>query len=382
MILANFDLSFFTSIPGLLITGGVLLLLIALIIFIATGSKKENKGNINNASNENVKTPPIANNIEGNQQVSMTDQTQVVPNQIVDQPIPSVAVNQVVSEAQPPLTQIEPQVMVPPVVNEMPATSPAVMSPSIEEPVVMQPPLQDTVNKYEVKEPGLENSMNIVQPEESSQINNITEPTENMSVEQAPIVSIVTEETSNNSFENITPEIETTPQQVENVVEAKPIYGGVSPTVPKIDVTHEEHRPIYGGANPLENTQSISINNLPKEDTLGPVVPNIEPTTPVVEQTTQVIEQATPVVEQTTQVVEQATPVVEQTPQVVEQATPVVEQTTQVIEQAAPVVEQTTQVIEQATPVVEQTPQVVEQATPNVVPTIEENKKEVVESLF
>ena len=43
MILANFDLSFFTSIPGMLITGGVLLLLIALIIFIATGSKKGSK---------------------------------------------------------------------------------------------------------------------------------------------------------------------------------------------------------------------------------------------------------------------------------------------------------------------------------------------------
>ena len=43
MILASFDLSFFTSIPGLLITGGVLLLLIALIIFIATGSKKGKK---------------------------------------------------------------------------------------------------------------------------------------------------------------------------------------------------------------------------------------------------------------------------------------------------------------------------------------------------
>ena len=40
MILASFDLSFFTSIPGMLITGGVLLLLIALIIFIATGNKK------------------------------------------------------------------------------------------------------------------------------------------------------------------------------------------------------------------------------------------------------------------------------------------------------------------------------------------------------
>ena len=46
MILADFNLSFFTTIPGMLITGGVLLLLIALIIFIATGSKKGKKNKI------------------------------------------------------------------------------------------------------------------------------------------------------------------------------------------------------------------------------------------------------------------------------------------------------------------------------------------------
>ena len=39
MILANFDLSFFTSIPGMLITGGVLLLLIALIILLFRSKK-------------------------------------------------------------------------------------------------------------------------------------------------------------------------------------------------------------------------------------------------------------------------------------------------------------------------------------------------------
>ena len=45
MILAGFDLSWFTTIPGLLITGGIVLLIIALIIFIVTGrkNKKEEK---------------------------------------------------------------------------------------------------------------------------------------------------------------------------------------------------------------------------------------------------------------------------------------------------------------------------------------------------
>ena len=39
----NFDLNWFTSIPGMLISGGVLLLIIAFIIFLAT-SKKKDKG--------------------------------------------------------------------------------------------------------------------------------------------------------------------------------------------------------------------------------------------------------------------------------------------------------------------------------------------------
>ena len=37
------DLSWFITIPGMLITGGVLLLIIALIIFILTSGKKNKK---------------------------------------------------------------------------------------------------------------------------------------------------------------------------------------------------------------------------------------------------------------------------------------------------------------------------------------------------
>lgn len=41
MILATFSLDWFMTIPGMLITGGVLFLIIALIIFIVTGNKKQ-----------------------------------------------------------------------------------------------------------------------------------------------------------------------------------------------------------------------------------------------------------------------------------------------------------------------------------------------------
>ena len=35
----NFDLSWFTTIPGMFITGGVVLLIIALVILLITGKK-------------------------------------------------------------------------------------------------------------------------------------------------------------------------------------------------------------------------------------------------------------------------------------------------------------------------------------------------------
>ena len=41
MILASFSLDWFMTIPGMLITGGVVFLIIALIIFIVTDNKKE-----------------------------------------------------------------------------------------------------------------------------------------------------------------------------------------------------------------------------------------------------------------------------------------------------------------------------------------------------
>ena len=84
MILANFDLSFFTLIPGLLITGGVLLLLIALIIFVATGSKKGKKDKKEAESTDNTNTtvattPTVDMNVATEPVASVVTPTNEVP---------------------------------------------------------------------------------------------------------------------------------------------------------------------------------------------------------------------------------------------------------------------------------------------------------------
>ncbi len=63
----NFDLNWFLTIPGMLITGGILLLLIALIIFIATsGSGKKKKSEIKTDEPAPVADPAVANPMDMN----------------------------------------------------------------------------------------------------------------------------------------------------------------------------------------------------------------------------------------------------------------------------------------------------------------------------
>ena len=54
MILATFSLDWFLTIPGMLITGGILFLIIALIIFIVTGNKKTKTKHNYGKSAENI----------------------------------------------------------------------------------------------------------------------------------------------------------------------------------------------------------------------------------------------------------------------------------------------------------------------------------------
>ena len=263
MILASFDLSFFTSIPGLLITGGVLLLLIALIIFIATGSKKGKKEDKkedvtvvveNKDVNEQDKEPfnamptvtpvsqPNTNALENN--TAVTNPVVVETPKEVNEPVtntvsetPSLAKENTVSQVKPTFDVVNPTQPITENVSTVSSASPLVTEASV------QP-----------KNEGTETP--VVSP---------NEPVSNeMDVSSAPVITIVDEDTK---------------QNIEKPIEdSKPIYGGVSSVIPKINVVGEEHRPIYGGADPLENTGALpKVNN--SEDAL--VTPKLEAKTEI-----------------------------------------------------------------------------------------------------
>ena len=93
----NFDLNWFLTIPGMLITGGILLLLIALIIFIATAGsgKKKDVGEL-------VKNDEVA-SIESND-VPVADVEQespVVEEVPLASPVPDTTVQPVQDEVAP-----------------------------------------------------------------------------------------------------------------------------------------------------------------------------------------------------------------------------------------------------------------------------------------
>lgn len=298
MILANFDLSFFTSIPGLLITGGVLLLLIALIIFIATGNKKGKKDKKEEKKEEAVSTTP---SVADGSTVATMDATPTVT--------PDVAAPGV--QAQPEVKPMEPvnntvdttpnavntvnsgndgNTINPSTVNVTPVQDNNVVQP---QPVVNPTP---SIVSEEPKEkmqpevvPTVTPTVNVVNQDVVSAPQEVIKPIETPVVNEAKAVEVpnntVTPNTTVASSEPITI-VDSTPKE-----EAKPIYGGVSSVIPKIDVAGEEHRPIYGGADPLENTGTIptintqttpvvpKVEEQPKVDTVEPVtvsVPKVE----------------------------------------------------------------------------------------------------------
>ena len=271
MILANFDLSFFTSIPGLLITGGVLLLLIALIIFIATGSKKEDKKEDvtvaveNKEVNEQAAAPlnvsstvtpvsqPNTNTLENN--TAATSSVVVETPKEVNEPVnntisvtPSLVGENTVSQVNTANDVVNPTQPVTNNVNIVPNVSPKVMGTSL-------PPKSE-----EVKAPEVSPSMPVSNPTD---------------VSSAPAVTIVNDDVN--------------PNEEKPVEDSKPIYGGVSSVIPKINVVGEQHRPIYGGADPLENTGALpKVNNTeaavvtPKIEVKPEVKPEVVKSEPVV----------------------------------------------------------------------------------------------------
>lgn len=276
MILANFDLSFFTSIPGLLITGGVLLLLIALIIFVATGSKKGKKDKKEAESTDNTNTtvattPTVDMNVATEPVASVVTPTNEAPT-VENAPQIVVTTPEVQSE---PVSVVENGT---PVVNKQniqnsnetiePNTIPnEVVSPQVEMPAqTIEPNTTNANDNISVNTNPVVMPSEVNTVEQASVPNNTVAPSnqDDNEVVNTPPITIVNEE----------------PKEDTVIEPPKPIYGGIDPVIPKIEVEGNEHRPIYGGANPLENTGAIpTINNNTVENSTIPTtpeVPNVE----------------------------------------------------------------------------------------------------------
>lgn len=254
------ELEFFTTIPGILISAGVILLLLALIILIAQ-SRKNKKINqeLNNNQNKEVSSvnavtmaqPEIAPQPEIQQQPEI--QTTPEP-QIVNQPtmISADNVQNVVNSAPDPLAQ--PQEMTPQPMETIPLPTQDVVNsqPVVELPIsnepfdasgeVMAPANQVNINNYQEQQVVQPTVQQVVQPEIQT-----TQP-----VIQPAITPVVEE---------------VVPVETPQTQPAPTIYGGADPTVVVQPQVIEPQAPttIYGGANPLDNTQTI------------PAIPTITP---------------------------------------------------------------------------------------------------------
>lgn len=223
----SFNPSWFLTLPGILITSGVVLLLIALILLITSGNKEAE-------STEKTQQPQVAseNTVDAFAQVAVPEvplQTQV--NNI---PVTSVQPEQVntVSNVANNVDTLD-----------IPQTAP--VTSNVETQNIAE---VDSVPVSKVPE------IEIFEPEKSV----ATEPTIPLMQE---VASDVNATPIINSIPNVTESISNINIEPQKVSEAKPtvsIYGGVSPTVDLYKAEPATTKPvIYGGADPLENTAPI-----------------------------------------------------------------------------------------------------------------------------
>lgn len=226
----SFSPSWFLSLPGILITSGVVLLLVALIILLSSNKK------------DDLDTSDIGKNIQ-----EQPEQFQQVNTEQVA--VPSVPV-------QPEVVQT-PSVVVP---ESMPAAPVQQPEPVVQpvQPVVETPVAQPTP-QIEIFEPG--QSVPTVQP-----LPNVGEVNP---VQATPVVAPVVE-----------PPVVDIPKPVE-VQPAVSIYGGINPMTDVVKNNVEPTKPvIYGGADPLENTAPIPKVEVPQQPEVKVVEPVVH-TTPL-----------------------------------------------------------------------------------------------------
>lgn len=277
----SFNPGWFLTLPGILITSGVILLLIALILLLTSAKKEEEEENVspaNNFTTTNVETPAAPEPVQIN--VPQAPVQEEIKPPVVEQPT-----------IQPMQNNVEPQMaQQTPITNNMGAGILDIANnntkPVVEE--VAAPVKTETPSILNIGESAVSTSPVSTQPEEipSININNVVPPVETPVINPTPVVNATPVVPQAPVQEEIKPVINTEPVQPVS------IYGGVSPT---IDIKKENLQPekavIYGGADPLENTAPIPTVAHPAYST---VVPTPQPATPGVNEAKLVDPIATP----------------------------------------------------------------------------------------
>ena len=272
----NFNLDWFLSIPGLLITGGVLLLIIALIILIATGRKK--KENVEATPTDSAPAATATNSTNNGSMPEGMNSSTVTGGNIMDIPAP-VASNPMPTDANintmntPAITPENTLTQGVEATNSMqnmtaPTVEPIIPAQEIPAAPTVEPiaPAQEipAAPMVEPIAPAQEipaaPTVEPIAPAQEIPAVPMVEPI--APAQEIPAVPMV---------EPIAPAQEAPQQTAEPT-----IYGGANPIVPEINIQEPEHQ-IYGGANPLENTQSIPIANLTGQQNVVQT-PTAEPT--------------------------------------------------------------------------------------------------------
>lgn len=273
-----FSTEWFLTIPGILITCGVILLIIALIMFIV-GSTKGKK----NKEMPKVEAPVGA--VQPQVQVQPVDNVQPVvqPESQENSFINNDAV--AVSEPMGPIEEVTP---VAPVIPEVPVVDVPQVAPVVTE---VETPV-DSVSAVEiptvvVPTPEASPVAEVTPIPEVPVINTEAIPTVNEPVVEVPEVNNL-EATNVNIYGGVVPTVEVSP--VQPVEEARPIYGGADPleatqNLPKMDVHHE---PYSGGSQPVAEVAPVvptpvEVTPIPEVEPVVNEQPAVAPTPSVVE---------------------------------------------------------------------------------------------------
>jgi len=314
----SFDLAWFATLPGILITGGVVVLLIALVFFITSNKKEKNK---------NAEVVPVENNVATPEVDNSFGMDAAAIGMVASQTVPMDNANEVAPAEVP---SFDNNTVVPNVVDFTSPTQPA------NDTVV-----DATVNNDVVNVPSVEINEPVAPavPEVAPVVPEVAPVSVEIPAVEVPSVEPVVTETPVEPVAPVVPEVAPT------VPEKPVIYGGVDPAN-TVAATTPVQPVIYGGANPLENTTTIPrvTNHEAYGISAEPVVAEIpvEPTTPVVSEVTPVVPEVAPV---EVPIVE---PVVTETP--VEPVAPVVAEMP--VEPTIPVVPEVTPVVPEVTPAV------------------------------